>query len=163
MAFILKAILLGIKISLVIVVAMDLGDALSVYVATAQNIDSLWNFFITIHLALLGGYFYFKDHLNYAVGLIIGISYVVFAIINARAKYLVYKFLEALTNDIATLSQQTGLEHVSHFFRTIDYSDRAVIALIIHAVTAVVVLVALIWLLISNRKKVVSQQNLWLK
>ncbi|WP_286828264.1 MULTISPECIES: hypothetical protein [Kordiimonas] len=122
---------------------MDLAQSIS------SRIDVQWGFFITIHLALLGGIIYVDRPLKKAEKLIGFAVYLLFAIFNFRVITTHQGLLEKIYTEIAGIPEVegTGSGLVSHYqaAMTTGYADDIyLITLSVHLVSFLVVLVSFI-------------------
>jgi len=110
---------------------MDVYNFVEAYILTGQKIDALWNFFVTVHLAIAGFLFYAKPKKEHSVAIcVLVVAYLAFSSINYRAKALEYGFLNSLTEEIRT--QDTTSLLVNEYFDTLSFDDRSTINVVIH-------------------------------
>lgn len=131
---------------------MEMKDLLEAYTLSAQNIDSLWEFFVTVHMALFGAFFYLHKVEKYQL-FIFMISYILFTLINIRAKITEYNFYNSIIND--TSSKCNDNSHLCNFFHNYSPDDRIHITIAVHilAFIAVSYLSYNTWHLINSKNK----------
>lgn len=109
---------------------MDLFELFQIFSMASQKIDALWEFFVTVHLAIFAGLFIF--HKMKAHQLVITlISYVFFSLINLRAKIQEYELYESFLLEIKKNNNE-NLVHVNAFISQYDIDDRIIIIYMIH-------------------------------
>lgn len=82
---------------------MSLYDLIGVAQSVGARIDVQWGFFLTIHMALLGGIIYVDRPLSRIEKSIAIVIYLVFAVFNYRVMRLQHALLEAAYTDIVAL------------------------------------------------------------
>jgi hypothetical protein len=111
---------------------ITVSEKLNAFFHSARNIDTLWNFFVAVHLAIFTGIFTLNS-LNTVQLVVIGIAYVIFSFLNMRAKKYEYKIYNALIIDI-----KKNIEHedneLAAFMREyeVNVKDRLYIAYGVH-------------------------------
>ena len=82
---------------------MSTYELLDVLASNYQKIDGTWNFFITIHLALLGALFLMPRRISVPEKLVVLIAYAVFNYVNRSALIDAYDYQRAVLAEIARL------------------------------------------------------------
>ena len=82
---------------------MEIVALFEAYIATGQKIDQLWNFFVTVHLAIAGVLLVSSNVNRYPwlVDICLLIAYLAFSAISFRAKGIEYKLLNVLTKEMS--------------------------------------------------------------
>jgi len=131
---------------------MNLFELMQIFSMSSGKIDSLWEFFVTVHLAIFGGLFIYKklktDQLCIAL-----ISYIAFSLINLRAKIQEYKLYESLLFEIKGMKFQQ-IQNLNNFFSNYDISDRFLITYAVHIFS----FVAFLYLLYRSLDKINSDK-----
>ena len=126
---------------------MNLIDLLQIFSMAGEKLDALWNFFVTVHLAIYGALFVFHKMKPHQMWITV-VSYVAFSAINFRAKYFEYRLYGALLDEIRRLDLNSkDLRHLSAFFSQYSIDDRVFIAASVH----IIALVFLVFLLFKSR------------
>ena len=97
---------------------------------SGQKLDALWEFFVTIHLAIFGALFLFHKIKRHQIIILI-ISYLTFSLINIRAKiheYDIYKsfLIELKSNNL------DATPAIKKFILNYSVDDRVIITVTIH-------------------------------
>ena len=113
-------------------------ELFELFVISGQKIDALWEFFVTIHIAIVGALLFlnptrFRKIKAYPM-VVLAISYASFTLINIRAKIEEYQFFLATISDLKnrTLHSLNGLK--GYVFQY-DPDDRIVISIVVHALS----------------------------
>lgn len=117
---------------------MEIKDLLEIYTLTAQNIDSLWEFFVTVHMALFAAFFYLHKVEKYQLSIFF-VSYVAFTLINIRAKINEYKAYNSIIEDMKDMCVN-NTTHVCGFFNDYSPNDRINITVLVHSAAFLAVL-----------------------
>lgn len=124
---------------------MNTFELFQIFSMSGQKLDALWQFYVTVHLAIFGALFIFHKMKTHQIVISI-ISYLVFSVINLRAKiyeYIIYSsFLQELRN-----KDLTSLPHINDFLSDYTVDDRITITITIHALS----LSLLLFLLIKSK------------
>jgi hypothetical protein len=102
---------------------------------SGQKIDALWQFFVSIHIAIYGALFVFHRIKVHQIVVSV-ILYIAFSIVNIRAKANEYELYEALLNEIKD-NNIKGNIHLNSFISNYSVDDRIMITIIIHIVSFV--------------------------
>jgi len=100
---------------------MSTYELLDVLASNYQKIDGLWNFFITIHLALLGALFLMPRRISIPEKLVVLIAYGAFSYVNRGALVDTYDYHRVVLAEIARLKvlpAETGgliIQHLDSF------------------------------------------------
>lgn len=116
---------------------MELKDLLQIYMMSAQNLDSLWEFYVTIHLGVFGAFFVLHRLALHQL-MIFWFSYILFLLINTRAKVKEYEIYSSLISDLK-VTMVNEKSHIGSFFMEYDVSDRIWITYIVHLFSLIVV------------------------
>lgn len=110
---------------------MDVSEFVNSYVATGQKIDSLWNFYVTVHIAIASLLLLSRGRkINGLIVLVLTVGYLGFSFINWRAKEIEYTLMQALIEAITSMDTQSVV--LNNFFDEQNYSDRSMINIGIH-------------------------------
>ena len=118
---------------------MNSNDLIQAYVFTGQKIDVLWNFYVTVHLAIAGFLLALKTKIKWPIATALSVAYLGFSIINYRAKAIEYDLLNSLISDIALID--TGHKSIDGFFNQQDFSDRTFINIIVHIFSIILIII----------------------
>lgn len=118
---------------------MDVTDFLQLHLANSNAVDSLWNIYITLHLALIGALYAFEklQHLSRKEYAVFAVAYLAYSYINARAKWEAYRLLAAIeekTQELVIAEDSTS--SFSMYYAELDYGGREYVMLIIHICSA---------------------------
>ena len=118
---------------------MPAESILESIIAIGDKIDTLWNMFIGIHIAILG-YFYVSKELPSPYHKFVGsIAYLLFSIINLNALNSTYRFLGAMVDEYKMryieTTEVTG-PHLKNILLNMDYSNRYIVVYSIHLLAA---------------------------
>ena len=119
---------------------MEIVALFEAYIATGQKIDQLWNFFVTVHLAI-AGVLLVSSNVNrnpWLVDICLLIAYLAFSAINFRAKGIEYKLLNVLTKEMSGVDTKYKL--LNTFFDDLSFSDRSYINIVRHLVSFLITL-----------------------
>ncbi len=108
---------------------MEYKDLLQIYLMSGQKIDSLWEFFVTIHLAIFGIFFLIERVKNNHI-IIFYVSYILFAVINLRAKIYEYNFIISIYSELKESTH--NLTSISKYFLSHQFTDRIFVTLFVH-------------------------------
>jgi hypothetical protein len=122
------------------VYTMSEFEILQLFFFSGQKIDTLWQFFVTVHLAVIGGIFAFK-HLDLYQRIMIIASYTIFSLMNLRAKYHEYRIYCSIIDDIKNNFQNQT--EVNAYIYMYTASDRISITITVH-------LISIFFVIISN-------------
>jgi hypothetical protein len=120
---------------------MSIYELLDVLASNYQKIDGLWNFFITIHLAILGALFLMPRRVSLPERGVALLAYGAFSFVNRAALVDTYDYHRVVLDEIARLKvppDQTGgllVQQLAHF----HLMDRIAFLAWSHYVAAVVV------------------------
>ena len=109
---------------------MELYELLDLYMSSGQKLDALWQFFVSIHIAIFGALFLFHKMKIYQI-IISLMSYIGFSIINIRAKIYEYEFYASITKEIKDKNLDS-LKYVNQFFNQYIVDDRIMITVVVH-------------------------------
>ncbi len=121
---------------------MDIDSLLHLFSSSGQKIDALWQFYVTVHIAVFGGLFVFHRMYRHQIFIII-ISYIAFSLINLRAKIFEYEFYNAVLDDLKLDSSSLGV-NINNFFEIYTLEDRLLVTLVVH-IFSFVFLIFIIW------------------
>jgi len=136
---------------------MNSSELVQAFMVSDQKIDSLWNFFVTVHMAIYGFLFFIK-RLKVRHLIISSVAYLGFTIINLRAKLDAYNLHEALLLDIKKLGIKSA-DNLYFFMTHYDIGDRAGIVWGVHIFS----LCAFLYLLCALNKFKAHEEGLRLK
>lgn len=128
---------------------MEANDLLDSFLVAEQNIDSLWQFFVSVHLAIFGAFFTIKTIRRHQLSIFIA-SYILFTIINIRAKINEYLLYTSIAKELQTKLDANS--EILNFYNNFDTSDRILILYTIH-------IISFIFILILSYKLIQSQQH----
>lgn len=132
---------------------MELHELISLFSQAGQKLDSLWQFFVTVHLAIYGALFVFHKMKGHQIFITI-ISYSAFSAINLRAKIEEYLLYKAFLDEIKDVSKDK-LVYVNEFFSQYNIDDRFWITYSVHIVS----FIFLVILICFSRKQ--NNQTSW--
>ena len=110
---------------------MNLFELMQIFSIAGQKIDSLWEFFVTVHIAIFSGLFLYK-HMKKDQLVISLFSYGLFSIINLRAKIQEYELYQSLLQDIKEINFNENVNNISNFIGNYDVSDRYMVTYFVH-------------------------------
>lgn len=134
---------------------MQPDDLIQAYIMIGQKIDVLWNFYVTVHLAIIGLLVFSRHPVVSKLSICsISIAYLCFSFINYRAKAIEYEFFQTIAKDLrATDFGQSGL---NDFFDSYSFSDRGIINIAIHVLSVPLLIIVYRY---SYRIQLRSNQN----
>jgi len=112
---------------------MNSPELIQAFIATGQKLDALWEFFVTVHLAMYGALFFLKS-LRAEHVFISFVAYLFFTWINLRAKLNEYELYNALLSDIKALGVGEA-NNLAAFINGYHVDDRAFIVCLVHALS----------------------------
>ncbi|MGH1377576.1 MAG: hypothetical protein ACRBB3_02025 [Alphaproteobacteria bacterium] len=123
---------------------MNTSEKLEYYIMVGDQINTLWEFFVSIHLAIIvASYAIRKADIGKIEYSILIISYLSFSAINWRAKYNAYTLLSAIKNS-KTDKNEASLP-IDLFFNGMYFDDRYAIITIIH-IFSIIFMGILFWI-----------------
>lgn len=111
---------------------MELFELLQIFSMAGQKIDALWEFFVTVHLAIFGALFMFHKMKTHQLVITL-ISYIAFSIINLRAKIEEYELYKSILLEIKKIDKQR-LMQLSSFFSGYNVDDRIIVVYTVHII-----------------------------
>jgi len=117
--------------------------------ATRAQVDFLWQFFVTAHIAIFALLFIYDEaveNLNFVARLLALCGIALFEYINGKALVNSYQLLDAFLNQYRALYGQQDRFEPAFFqnFVQMTFEDRPAMVLVTHTTAFVVVLLALI-------------------
>ena len=124
---------------------MNEGALMTGLVGAGEKIDTLWNMFITVHMAIFGFYLLNRRQLGWSEVVVAFIGYLGFAWINANALIYTYELLNGYHAQFRIQYDGTGKLAKTLYAGIIekDFSNRATIVWSVHSAATVIVAVAL--------------------
>ena len=121
-----------------------MGDSvtlINLFIATCNQIDSLWQFFVTVHLALVAALYGIERlrRLKNLEIIIFSTAYLLFSCINIRAKLDIYRLLIAIDKEIDINIKESNLEILRRYFSGVEYDDRVLVLLAVHIFSALAI------------------------
>jgi len=123
------------------------------FISVGQKIDSLWEFYVTVHLAILGGILWVHARLHALISFTLFLSYLMFAWLNYGAIADYYHILTALQQDISSSSGPVHLQALHKQISVLDYSSREIILAIVYLASIAMMFFALITMSVRYHKK----------
>ncbi len=122
---------------------MNAKDAIDIFFTSRQNIQSFWNFYALVVVALLGWLVSLDDNLGWQLKLLVSTSFMSFVALNAIALLRSYDLVVSSQEDIKDLLArgEKDHQHVASLILRMKFRSKPVWAL--HAVVDTVLLVAL--------------------
>lgn len=117
---------------------MTIYEQVQLFILCGQEIDASWNFFVTIHIAIFGAFFLsdkFEKSTKIQIFIIIS-SYILFSIINLRAKLNSYRIYNSLLSDLKR-SISDASHGIKFFIENYAVDDRIYISIFVHAIAFV--------------------------
>jgi hypothetical protein len=111
-------------------------DILNAYVATASQVDTLWNVFMGVHIGIFGLLFKYRKKLQIIHKVAILVGYAVFAFMNMRALLIKYSLLEKLRPDIIHWAEKQEFSGLKTYLNENPLGHRFSNVVAIHAVVA---------------------------
>ena len=121
---------------------MDTFELFEILIQTGQKLDSLWEFFVTIHVAIIGALFIFHQMI-FSQKIITTFAYLTFTGINLRAKIEEYELYVASLKDLKGLDL-SGTAHLAEFVSQYELNDRIMISWLVHGIS-LLILLYLVW------------------
>ncbi len=114
---------------------------IDLFIATGDQLDSLWQFFVTVHLALIASLYGIErlNHLKNIEVILFSLAYLVFSLINVRAKHDSYNLLISLENIITKVTLSGKYTELQDYFNDLVYSDRLIILWGVHFFSAIAI------------------------
>lgn len=123
---------------------------LKAIVNTRQQIDFLWQFFVSVEIAIFALLFIYDsvvENMNFVAKVMAALGVALFCWINGNAISNTYLLLDAMINQYAvwygkpTRFDPAFLEH----FVKVNYADRPQLVLVTHSLSLAIVVLALFW------------------
>lgn len=124
---------------------MSLYEILDLAASNYQKIDTLWNFFIWIHLAIIGGIVLLPHRIGAVERIIAVAAYLAFAFLNWQAIQDAYSYQLTLFDQAATMSGR-GADEVLAYLKAFDLRERIKYIPYVHPVGAVLTTLAIIFI-----------------
>lgn len=119
-----------------------LKDLVAFFSLTSGQIDTLWNVFLGVHVAIFGGLAKFQKELSIVEKVVIVIAYGVFSMMNGRAIYYNYELFNNIISDLSTMAAGVcgaKLNIISYFIAIKKYNG-FITVLLLHGSAAMLVL-----------------------
>jgi hypothetical protein len=129
---------------------MSLYELLDLMASNSAKVDNLWNFFIWIHLAVLGGLLLIPRRVTLVERLVVLLAYGAFAYVNRNALVDTYAYQEVLLAEVARLELATDAAGSGISDYLVNFRLRERIAWFDYAHPAAAVIVAMA-ILSANR------------
>jgi hypothetical protein len=100
---------------------MSLYEILDLVASNYQKIDTLWNFFIWIHLAIIGGIVLLQHRIGLLERVIATGGYLAFAYLNFQAVQDAYAYQIVLLDQAEALG---GASKITNYLRAFDLAER---------------------------------------
>ena len=118
---------------------MTAYEIIELYTLCGQEIDTSWNFFITVHIAILGAFFMSNNLKTIKfINIVIFISaYAAFMLMNVRSLICSYELYYSILSDI----QAGGIaipDNIKLYFQNAKITDRTTVACVIYGVTGLI-------------------------
>lgn len=112
---------------------MNYYELMQLGILCGQEIDTSWNFFISIHMAIFGAILISNNlrRISMLQKFILYSSYLLFTVVNVRSKINSYKLYCAIFYDLNKADSKIG-EGVKNYIVNVDFDDRITICVIIH-------------------------------
>jgi len=119
---------------------------INLFVAIGNQLNSLWGFFITAHIAMIAAIYGIErlKRLTILEICLLGIGYIFFSVINIRAKLESYKLLSTVAKEIKVSVKGSNLEILSKHFEGVELDDRIIILWVVHVFTVVAIAIVAI-------------------
>lgn len=121
---------------------------ISTFIAIGDQIDSLWQFFVSVHLAIIASLYGIErlNNLRTIETILFGFGYIIFSLINMRAKQQAYGLLINIENEINSSSSGLSIyPFLSEYFSNSSYDDRLLILWIVHAFAGISIVIILLF------------------
>jgi hypothetical protein len=122
---------------------MSLYELLDLMASNSAKIDVLWNFFIWIHLAVLGGLLLVPRRVTLIERIVVLLAYGAFAYVNRNALLDAYAYQHVLSSEISRITGAAGAAGSGIVDYLSRFNLRARIAWLDYAHPAAAVIVAL--------------------
>ena len=125
---------------------LTLYELLDVMASAHDRINTLWNFFVTIHLAILGALIVLRREVGWMAKFVVLFAYCGFSWVNYNAVIDAYGFLLSVSGDIAAFGLREGQPGYEIYFHLlqVDMEERINLVPYIHPLAAgIVVLLTL--------------------
>lgn len=112
---------------------MSYYELMQLAILCGQEIDTSWNFFISIHMAIFGAILISNNLklISMQQKFILYLSYLLFTVINVRSKINSYTLYSSIFHDLNTINNQIG-EGVKNYIVNSNFDDRITICVAIH-------------------------------
>jgi hypothetical protein len=120
---------------------MTLYEILDLAASNYQKIDTLWNFFIWIHLAIIGGIILLQHRIGVVERAIAIGGYLVFAYLNFQAIQDAYAYQLVLLDQADAMG---GAAKVTAYLRGFDLAERIKYIPYVHPTAAVFTVLAIL-------------------
>src|SRR5262245_23758636 len=122
---------------------MSLYEILDLVASNYQKIDTLWNFFITIHLAVIGGIVLLQQRIGLPERIIAIGGYLAFAFLNWQAIQDAYAYQLVLLNQADAIG---GSSRVVAYLKGFDLAERIKYIPYVHPVGAALTVLAILFI-----------------
>jgi hypothetical protein len=121
-------------------------DAMDVALRLGDNVNSLWNFYLTVQLALVGALLAISLRLKTGQKIVATIAFLIFVIVNWTGLMQQYYLLNAAIAELKLQVYTVDLKNDSlkAIIHNVDFSNRYWVTTVAHAISDIIVL-CLIW------------------
>jgi hypothetical protein len=125
---------------------MSLYELLDLMASNSAKIDVLWNFFIWIHLAVLGGLLLVPRRVTLVERLIVLLAYGAFAYVNRNALIDSYAYQDVLSSEISRISVAAGAAGagIVDYLTRFNLRERISWLTYVHPAAAIIVALAIL-------------------
>jgi hypothetical protein len=114
---------------------------INLFVAIGNQLNSLWGLFITAHIVIIAAIYGIERlrRLSILEICLFSIGYILFSVVNIRAKLESYKLLNAIAKEIELSIKGSNLDILSKYFEGVELDDRIIILWVVHVFTVVAI------------------------
>ena len=114
---------------------------INLFLATGNELNSLWGLFITAHIAIIAAVYGIERlrRLTILEICLFSIGYTLFSVINIRAKLESYKLLNVIAKEIKVSIKGSNLEILSKHFESVELDDRIILLWVVHVFAVVAI------------------------
>jgi hypothetical protein len=123
---------------------MTIKDVADLLFAARERIDSYWNFYVVVVIAVIGWLVSRKKSLTPSMKVLVSVAYLIAAAMNLLGLYGSYTFAEALRTDLLRMAATTPLTDTRLLLEQHSYLAQRLTAIWIHLAVGATILLA-VW------------------
>lgn len=128
------------------------------YIVLGQNIDQLWNIFLTVHIALFASVYALWRRLDFRHFVMIGVGYCAFTYLNLSGLLSYYSILDRLIVDAKKAAPHIDSDTLK-VIASLDYANRPIVITIIHTSMFLIVAMLLISYILASYRRTLGKAS----